>query len=159
MSGYDLQKYGGRDEVLLIEPNKELTQAVFGQLRLSPELIPGTHLSAGFRYNHPDVGDQSIVWNTTGQYDFSESLFVRTTLGTNFRLPSAEELFANDPLDERGNPNLKPEKSRSIETSVGGQVPATWDTLPVGAHRLRPRYSRSHRYHSYRSRHRARHLW
>lgn len=60
--GYDLQRYGGRDEVLLIEP-----------------------------------------------------------LGTNFRLPSAEELFANDPLDERGNPNLKPEKTRSINASVGGR--------------------------------------
>jgi outer membrane cobalamin receptor len=120
--GYDLQKYGGRDEVLLIEPNKELTQAAFGQLRLSPELIPRTHLSFGFRYNHPDVGEQSTVWNVTGQYDFTQSLFARTTLGTNFRLPSAEELFANDPLDERGNPNLKPEKSRSINASVGGNL-------------------------------------
>jgi outer membrane cobalamin receptor len=118
--GYDLQRYGGRDEVLLIEPNKEQTQAVFGQVRLSPDLIPRAHLSAGFRYNHPDVGEQATIWNVTGQYDFTGSLFARTVLGTNFRLPSAEELFANDPFDERGNPNLKPEKSRSINASVGG---------------------------------------
>jgi vitamin B12 transporter len=119
--GYDLQRYGGSDEVLVIEQHKEQTQAVFGQVRVSPQLLPHTHLSAGFRYNHPDVGGQATVWNATGQYDFTSYLFARSTLGTSFRLPSAEELFANDPADERGNPDLKPEKTRSINASVGGK--------------------------------------
>jgi len=120
--GYDLQSYGGRDEVLVIEQHKELTQAIFGQVRIDPDLLPHTHASLGVRYNHPNFGETATVWTLSGQYDISDSLFVRTTMGTNFRLPSAEELFANDPEDERGNPNLKPETSKSINLSIGGSL-------------------------------------
>jgi len=35
-------------------------------------------------------------------------------------LPTAEELFANDPEDERGDPNLKPETSTNANLSIGG---------------------------------------
>ena len=118
--GYDLQRYGGRDEVLFIAPNKEQTQAVFAQVRTTPDLIPNAHLAAGVRFNSPDVGQSATVWNLSGKYDISNTLFVRATLGTNFRLPSAEELFADDPQDERGNPDLKPERSRSVNLSLGG---------------------------------------
>jgi outer membrane cobalamin receptor len=45
---------------------------------------------------------------------------LKATLGTAFRLPTAEELFANDPEDERGDPNLKPETSRNANVSIGG---------------------------------------
>ena len=120
--GYDLQIYGGRDEVLVIEPVKEHTQAVFGQIRVTPDLIPNAHLAAGFRFNAPDVGEHATIWNLSGQYDFTDSFYFKTTLGTNFRLPTAEELFANDPQDERGNPNLLPERSKSINASIGGSV-------------------------------------
>lgn len=120
VAGYDLQRYGGRDEVLFIAPNKETTQAFFGQVRVTPELLPKTHLAAGVRYNSPDVGQSATVWSLSGQYDISDALFVRSSLGTNFRLPTAEELFADDPLDERGSPDLKPERSRSINLSMGG---------------------------------------
>ena len=118
--GYDLQKYGGRDEVLVIEQHDETTNAVFGQLRLTPDLIPRVNLAAGVRYNHPSVGESATIWNVSGKFDVTDNLFLRGEAGTNFRLPTAEELFANDPLDERGNPNLKPEKSRSFNASLGG---------------------------------------
>jgi vitamin B12 transporter len=120
--GYDLQKYGGRDEVLVIRQQDETTHALFGQLRATPGQLPGLTLTAGFRYNHPDVGEDDTIWNVSGQYDFSPALYVKGTVGTNFRLPTAEELFADDPLDERGNPNLKPEKSRSFNVAVGGRI-------------------------------------
>jgi len=120
--GYDLQSYGGRDEVLVIEQHKELTQAIFGQIRLGPEVVPNARASLGLRYNRPNFGETATIWTLTGQYDFTSSLFMRTTLGTNFRLPTAEELFANDPFDERGNPSLRPEKSKSINLSMGGSI-------------------------------------
>jgi vitamin B12 transporter len=71
------------------------------------------------------VGENATVWNLSGQYDFASDWFVKTTLGTNFRLPSAEELFANDPQDERGNPNLRPERSKSLNLSIGSTLPQT----------------------------------
>jgi outer membrane cobalamin receptor len=115
--GYDYQRYGGYDEVLVIEPNKETTQAVFGQIRFTGE---HSKLAFGVRYNDPDVGESATVYNVSGQLDLSDKLFLRGTAGSNFRLPTAEELFSNDPDDERGNPNLKPERSKGVNVSLGG---------------------------------------
>ena len=121
--GYDAQRYWGRDDVLIIAQRKEMTQAVFGQVRITPDALPNTHLAAGVRYNHPDNGESATVWNVSGRYDFSEALFVRGSLGTAFRLPDAESLFAQDPLNngEVGNPNLKPERSKNLNLAIGGQ--------------------------------------
>jgi vitamin B12 transporter len=119
--GYDLQRYGGRDQVLVITQHDEQTQAGFAQLRLTPALVPHLTLAGGLRYNSPSVGQQATIWNVSGLYDLPANLYVKGEVGTNFRLPDAEELFANDPADERGNPNLRPEKSRSANVSFGGR--------------------------------------
>jgi vitamin B12 transporter len=126
--GYDFQSYGGRDEVLVIQQHNENTNAVFGQLRLTPEMIPGLNLAGGFRYNAPSVGQSATVWNVSGKYQTPQGFYVRAEGGTNFRLPTAEELFANDPFDERGNPDLKPERS------IGGDLSLGW-RLNMAGHR------------------------
>jgi outer membrane cobalamin receptor len=134
--GYDMQRYGGRDDVLIIAPQKETTQAVFGQIRLTPDLIANTHLAAGVRYNSPDKGDAVTVWNVSGQYDVTPTLFVRASGGTSFRLPDAESLFANDPINngEIGNPNLKPETATNLTGSIGGEG-SGWGWEFIGFHR------------------------
>jgi outer membrane receptor protein involved in Fe transport len=103
---------------------------VFAQIRSTPDLIPNAHLAAGVRYNEPSVGQSATVWNGSGRYDFSPFLFLRANVGTAFRLPTAEELFANDPDDERGDPNIKPETSTNANVSLGG-------TFTVGASPLK----------------------
>jgi outer membrane cobalamin receptor len=123
LAGYDFQGYTGRDAVLVIEQQTEHVSAVFAQVRSTPEFIPDAHLAAGLRYNVPSIGQSALVWNGSGQYDLSSSLFLRANFGTAFRLPTAEELFANDPDDERGDPNLKPETSTNANVSVGGVAP------------------------------------
>lgn len=108
--------------MLVITEKTEHVHAVFAQLRTS-ERLHGVKLAAGFRYNAPSVGPGAAVWNVSGQYDIiDDALFVRATAGTAFRLPTAEELFANDPMDERGDPNLKAERSLNGNVSVGGNV-------------------------------------
>ena len=120
LAGYDFQNYTGKDVVLVIQQQTEHVNAFFGQIRTTPDLIPDAHLAAGLRYNIPSVGESALVWNGSGKYDFSKSLYVRANFGTAFRLPTAEELFANDPEDERGDPNLKPETSTNANLSIGG---------------------------------------
>ena len=120
--GYDFQTYGGQDAVLRIVPNHEDVHAVFGQLRLTPDLLPGLTLAAGFRHNEPSVGRSETIWNVSGQWNITDQLFIRGEGGTNFRLPTAEELFADDPFYERGNPNLLPETSKSLNLSVGANL-------------------------------------
>jgi outer membrane cobalamin receptor len=134
LAGYDFQNYSGRDAVLVIEQQTEHVNAFFGQIRTTPDLIPGAHLAAGVRYNIPSVGESAVVWNASGKYDVSTALFFKASAGTSFRLPTDEELFANDPEDERGDPNLKPETSTFANVSVGGAtgagaVPLKWEVI------------------------------
>jgi vitamin B12 transporter len=118
--GYDFQNYTGRDAVLVITQKTESVNALFGQIATAPELIDHTIFAVGVRYNMPSFGQSTAVWSASGKRDFSDQFFIRGQVGTAFRLPTAEELFANDPDDERGDPNLKPEKSSNANLSVGG---------------------------------------
>ena len=120
--GYDVQKYGGRDEVLLIADHKEETQAFFAQVRTDDDWSTTLHLSGGLRYNSPSDSPSSTVWTATAKYDITPNLFVRGLVGTSFKLPTAEELYAIDPF-ETGNPNLKPEQAKNLNVSIGGAVP------------------------------------
>lgn len=115
--------------MLVIEQHNELTQAGFGQLRYSPPLVPGLTLAAGARYNSPNVGEKATVWNASGRYQLPAGLYVNGELGTNFRLPDAEELYSNDPEDELGNPNIKPEKSKSANLSFGQRLHTAGDQV------------------------------
>ncbi len=121
-AGYDLQRYGGHDDVLFIEKHDETTNAVFGQIRTTPDLMANGNLALGARYNMPSDGESAFVWDLTGIYNLTPNLFTRGSVGTSFRLPTAEELFANDPADELGNPNLKPERSTNANVSLGGKL-------------------------------------
>lgn len=120
--GYDLQIYRGSDEVLLIANRKENTQAVFAQVRTTNDLLSRARLAAGLRYNEPSLGPSATVWNVSGHFDLPHAIFVRSTLGTAFRLPTAYDLFAIDGCCRRGNPELKPVRSEHLNASLGG----TW---------------------------------
>jgi outer membrane cobalamin receptor len=133
-AGYDLQEYAGSDASLVITKHTESTNAVFGQVRTSNEFSEKLKLSAGLRYNVPSDGQSATIWTATGEYDFNPHVFVRGEAGTSFRLPTDEELYANDPNDERGDPNLKPEKGTNTNFSVGGSegsdaLQANWELI------------------------------
>jgi vitamin B12 transporter len=118
-AGYDFQNYRGRDDVLLIAPNTETVNALFGQVRTTRDLLPKAVLGFGARFNAPTHGENATVWTATGEYDFSGQVFARASVGTAFRYPDAYELFASDPTCCFGNPNLEPEKSTNFNGSVG----------------------------------------
>lgn len=118
--GYDYQNYSGKDESLLIGEQEEEVHAVFGQVRMTPDVVEGLALSAGVRHNIPKHGEKATIWNVSGQYDLTDNLFLRATGGTAYRLPDAEELFGIDPCCTQGNPGLKAEESRNLNASIGG---------------------------------------
>ena len=121
-AGYDFQNYSGEDAVLLIAPNTETVNALFGQVRTTRDLLKRVTLSAGVRFNAPSNAENHTVWTVTGQYDFPKGMFARGTVGTSFRYPDAYELFAIDPTCCFGNPNLKPESSNNFNGSFGGRI-------------------------------------
>jgi outer membrane cobalamin receptor len=137
-AGYDFQNYSGEDAVLLIAPNTETVNAVFGQIRTTRDLLRNVTLTAGARFNAPSQSENHTVWNVTGQYDLPKALFARATVGTSFRYPDAYELFAIDPTCCFGNPNLKPESSTNFNASFGGRIQrgeSTVDLEVIGFYR------------------------
>jgi outer membrane cobalamin receptor len=125
LAGWDYQHYSGQDQVFLIAPNAETVHAPFAQLRTTAAWSQDVRLSLGARYNKPSKGQSSTVWSATGAWDIAPNLFARTSFGTGFRLPDAYELFVIDPCCEQGNPNLKPERSKYLNVSVGGRSGTT----------------------------------
>ncbi|HEX4095850.1 MAG TPA: TonB-dependent receptor, partial [Caulobacteraceae bacterium] len=121
--GYDFQDHYGSDAVLVISKHSESANAVFGEIATTPDLIHNLTLAAGVRYNDPSVGQSATVGDVSARYDLGDGLYIKAMAGTAFRLPTAEELFANDPDDERGDPTLKPETSRNANISIGGHAP------------------------------------
>jgi outer membrane cobalamin receptor len=117
--GYDLQRFNGRDESLLIEGRKETAQAFHAQIRSTDDLSASTRFTAGLRYNHMGGAD-ATVWSLSGIHEFSDSFYVESVIGTSFLLPDAYQLYGLEPDDTRGNPDLEPEKSLGFNLAVGG---------------------------------------
>ncbi|MEJ0098330.1 MAG: TonB-dependent receptor [Pseudomonadota bacterium] len=129
--GADYQNYRGRDEVLIIDGLTERAKAVYGQVRTTDDFSTSARFAAGLRYNKTG-GSKATIWNTSGVYNFTDSLYAESSFGTAFQLPDAEELYAKDPdEDARGNANLKPEESFNVNVAIGGRLqagerPLTW---------------------------------
>jgi vitamin B12 transporter len=59
-------------------------------------------------------------------YSFGRDLRIVASYGTAFRAPSFNELYFTDPFGDTGNPNLRPEQSRSGELGLSGR-PGIWN--------------------------------
>ena len=116
--GYDYQGYDAVDEVWRIEPITESVQAVYAQIRTSEDQLDNGAVSFGVRYNDADAAS-ATVWNLSGKFNLSDELYIQAGASTNFTLPSAEQLFLNEPCCEVGNPNLDPEESTNFNVGIG----------------------------------------
>lgn len=116
VAGYDFQKYNGVDDVLLIAPNSEQVHAPFAQAKFN---FGNLSLAAGARHNMPSDGQDKTVWNVSGRFGADRGVYLRGQVGTAFRLPTASELYTNDPCCESGNPNLIGEHTFNVEGGIG----------------------------------------
>jgi len=123
--GYDFQTYTGQDDVLLIARQREEVNAVYAQFRSRDEFSARARFAAGVRYNKTG-GNNATVWNASGVYDISDSLYVQGIVATSFVLPSAENLYRiHCPSGQNcthGNPGLAPEESVGVNLSLGGNL-------------------------------------
>lgn len=119
--GSDNQWFKGQDDVMEIDDNEAQANALYTQLRPKIEALPNWHPSIGVRHEAMSGGDSATVGMLTSLYDLSEHWQLRGQYGSAYKLPNAEQLFVNEPGDEIGNPNLKPEKSRNAELGLDYQ--------------------------------------
>ncbi|WP_439855817.1 TonB-dependent receptor plug domain-containing protein [Pseudomonas yamanorum] len=115
--GSDNQWFKGQDDVLIIDDNKAQAHALYTQLRPTIEALPNWHPSIGVRHEAMSGGDSATVGMLTSLYDLNDNWALRGQYGTAYKLPNAEQLFVNED-DEKGNRNLKPEKSRNAELGL-----------------------------------------
>lgn len=134
LGGYDFQTYEARDEVLVIDQVAEDVHAVFAQVRTNPAQSDRLNFGAGVRYNKTGETD-ATVWNLSGRYDLTDSVYLQGNVGTSFILPTAENLFAIDPFSTFGNPFLEPEKGRSWNLSIGGRLGSAFEWQLTGFRR------------------------
>lgn len=116
--GSDNQWFKGKDDVWQIDNNQAEAHALYVQLRPEIAALPDWHPSIGVRREHLSGGDSATVGMLTSLYDLTDRLKLRGQFGTAYKLPSAEQLYVNEPGDSMGNPNLKPEKSRNAELGL-----------------------------------------
>lgn len=115
--GSDNQWFKGQDDVLKIDDNQAQANALYAQLRPVIEALPDWHPSIGVRHEQISGGESATVGMLTSLYDLNANWQLRGQYGSAFKLPNAEQLFANEE-DEKGNRNLKPEKSVNAELGL-----------------------------------------
>lgn len=122
LGGIDYQRYHGEDFVLRIDGQAESVTAGFVQYRPHLDFSPSTNLALGARYNHADFGGDHAIWNISLGQPLTPDLELSASAGTNFRLPSAFELFVIDEAFPAGNEDLEPEKSLDTNLALSGRI-------------------------------------
>jgi len=120
-AGYEHQRFSGSDDVLLIADQTESVNAFFGQIRSNEDLLARTRMALGLRHNSPSGDGKVTVGNFSLHHDFTDSVYLRGSAGTSFRLPDAWQLYGNDPCCTMGNPDLEGEKSRNVNVAIGAR--------------------------------------
>ena len=115
--GSDNQWFKGQDDVLKIDDNSAQANALYAQLRPVVAALPDWHPSIGVRHEKISGGESATVGMLTSLYDLSPHWQLRGQFGSAFKLPNAEQLFANEE-DGKGNRQLKPEKSVNAELGL-----------------------------------------
>ncbi len=85
--------------------------AGFGQYSLE---AGDWHLDGGLRYDYNEQFGDALTYNLGAAYDLGSDVTVRASYGTGFRAPTFNDLY----YPYSGNPNLDPERSRSMEAGL-----------------------------------------
>ncbi|MCP4136227.1 MAG: TonB-dependent receptor, partial [bacterium] len=78
---------------------------------------------AGIRYDIHNIYENVLNWRVAAVYPFTDKIYTKILYGTSFKAPSSTQLYTNYIRTEGviGNPDLDPEKVRTLEWALGGQ--------------------------------------
>lgn len=106
--------------------------AIYGQYSLEYEALT---IDSGLRYDHDEQFGGATTYNIGTSYEMTDGLVARASYATGFRAPTFNDLYYPDPFTP-GNPDLKPEKSRSYEVGLNWQA-TTQTSLDMAVYRTR----------------------
>ncbi len=99
--------------------DERATRAGYAQVHATP--ARRLSLTGGVRYEDNDAFGGFTTWRAGAAYAPAAALRVRVSAGTGFKEPTFFENFAEGGV--RGNPDLVPEESRSVEVGVDAATP------------------------------------
>lgn len=103
------------------------SHAGFAQLQLN--LLDRFFATGGFRQDSHNTFGDATTWRVTGAYLLKETdTKIRSSYSTGFRAPDINELY----FPNFGNPDLKAEKSQSLDVGIDQQFFEKRITLSVG---------------------------
>ncbi|OQM76976.1 TonB-dependent receptor domain-containing protein [Manganibacter manganicus] len=89
--------------------------AVFGQYSFEYKALT---IDTGIRYDHDEQFGGATTYNIGASYELMDGLVARASYATGFRAPTFNDLY----YPYSGNPDLRPEKSRSYEVGLNWSV-------------------------------------
>ena len=86
--------------------------------------LKGLDITAGYRFDYHNIYDNVFNYRIAGVYTINENLSTKLMYGTSFNAPSSVQLYTNSvyPGDIVGNPDLKPEKAKTLELAFMGGI-------------------------------------
>ncbi|MGU3576053.1 TonB-dependent receptor domain-containing protein [Brucellaceae bacterium C25G] len=97
------------------DENQRNLSALFAQYSID---YAGLLIDAGLRYDHNQQFGDKVTYNIGASYEIVPDFIVRSSYATGFRAPTFNDLY----YPYSGNPDLKPETSRSFEIGLNWQA-------------------------------------
>jgi iron complex outermembrane receptor protein len=111
-------------------PNSFNNLGVFLQLILNPSsffnlnFLKNLTITAGYRFDFHSIYEDVLTYRLAAVYPFTKSFSTKLMYGTSFNAPSSAQLYTNAMFsgDIIGNPELKPEKAKTLEWALIGRL-------------------------------------
>lgn len=87
------------------------------------EFLKDLTLTAGYRFDYHNIYGDVLTYRLAAVYNININLSTKIMYGTSFNAPSPVQLYTNyiSPGGIVGNPNLKPEKAKTLEWALMGK--------------------------------------
>ncbi|MFC2151355.1 TonB-dependent receptor plug domain-containing protein [Bacteroidota bacterium] len=81
-------------------------------------------LTAGYRFDYHNIYGDVLTYRIAAVYNIANQFSTKLMYGTSFNAPSSTQLYSNyiSPGGIVGNPNLKPEKAKTLEWALMGRI-------------------------------------
>ncbi|OFX83564.1 MAG: hypothetical protein A2W99_15115 [Bacteroidetes bacterium GWF2_33_16] len=81
-------------------------------------------LTAGYRFDFHSIYENVLTYRLAAVYSFTKRFSTKLMYGTSFNAPSPAQLYTNSMFtgDIVGNPDLKPEKAKTLEWALIGRL-------------------------------------
>lgn len=116
---------GGTEEIKNFNNLGIYLQMIFNAAEFfNVNFLKNLTLTAGYRFDYHNIYGDVLTYRLAAVYHLASQLSTKVMYGTSFNAPSSAQLYTNSmfPGDIIGNPDLKPEKAKTLEWAIMGKL-------------------------------------